>query len=277
MGNLDEAAKFQAEAIRMRPSDGGLHFNLGNTLMFQRKFDEAIASQREAIRRTPNLKEAHVVLGQLLGARGQYEQAKAELVRAKELGVPLEVAPLADLFRKLETKIAAAPRLEGVVTGKDKPRDALEARTLAEICVDKGRQANAVRLYREAFAADSKLADDLIDGSRYRAACAAASLGSERDQSGSRLGTFEASQVRAQAREWLRADVALRLKQLESGAAGAREAIGLALPQWKVDPQLAGVRDKDELAKLTESERNAWKGLWDDIDALLKRADQPGS
>ena len=37
------------------------------------------------------------------------------------------------------------------------------------------------------------------------------------------------------------------------------------------DTDLAGIRDKQELAKLPEAERKEWQSLWADVDALLKR------
>jgi hypothetical protein len=38
---------------------------------------------------------------------------------------------------------------------------------------------------------------------------------------------------------------------------------------WRADPDLAGVRDAEALAKLTESERKAWQAIWADVDDRL--------
>ena len=46
------------------------------------------------------------------------------------------------------------------------------------------------------------------------------------------------------------------------------------LQHWKVDPDLAGVRDAAALAKLPEAERKEWRTLWAEVDRLLKRAGQ---
>jgi hypothetical protein len=47
------------------------------------------------------------------------------------------------------------------------------------------------------------------------------------------------------------------------------------LRHWQQDSDLAGVRDKGALAKLPAAERDAWRKLWADVDALLKRASTP--
>ena len=44
------------------------------------------------------------------------------------------------------------------------------------------------------------------------------------------------------------------------------------LGHWKVDMNMAGVRDPEALAKLPEPERKEWQSLWSDVDSLLERA-----
>ena len=43
-----------------------------------------------------------------------------------------------------------------------------------------------------------------------------------------------------------------------------------ALACWKQNPNLAGVRDPDALAKLPQPEPDAWRALWADVDRLLR-------
>jgi hypothetical protein len=47
------------------------------------------------------------------------------------------------------------------------------------------------------------------------------------------------------------------------------------LTHWQQDPDLAGIRDKDALAKLPEGERADWLKLWADVEALSKQAGKP--
>ena len=55
------------------------------------------------------------------------------------------------------------------------------------------------------------------------------------------------------------------------GANQAPTAAGVAatLKHWQADPDLAGVRGPEALAKLPETERQAWKKLWDDAADVL--------
>ena len=53
-------------------------------------------------------------------------------------------------------------------------------------------------------------------------------------------------------------------------------ALGLVQQQmkhWQTDTDLAGIRDRDALEKLPETERDAWHKLWDDVAALLKKVE----
>jgi hypothetical protein len=51
--------------------------------------------------------------------------------------------------------------------------------------------------------------------------------------------------------------------------------VRLRLEQWQNDSDLASVRDKEALEKLPDDERRAWQQLWDDVDTLLKKVQEP--
>jgi hypothetical protein len=53
-----------------------------------------------------------------------------------------------------------------------------------------------------------------------------------------------------------------------------KQAVRERLTHWQQDAELACVRDRGALDKLPESERQAWQQLWDDVAALLRRAEQ---
>src|SRR5262249_27015215 len=148
------------------------------------------------------------------------------------------------------------------------------------------------RLYARAFAADPDLADNLTTECRYRstqeepyyervesintearylaARCAAlAGCGLGRD--GARLSRAERTRWRQQARAWLRADLALWVKTLDSGS---RPDLGLArrmLTRWQVEPDLAGIRELKALGEASAAERNECFALWDEVDVVLRR------
>ena len=48
-----------------------------------------------------------------------------------------------------------------------------------------------------------------------------------------------------------------------------------ALQHLQTDPDLGGVRHKEALATLPEVEREAWRKLWADVEALLKKVEEP--
>ena len=73
---------------------------------------------------------------------------------------------------------------------------------------------------------------------------------------------------RRQACRWLREDLTAREQSL-GGAAGRLRAAQLA--RWRADPDLAGLREPAELAKLPGDERRDCLALWAEVEALLSR------
>ncbi len=82
------------------------------------------------------------------------------------------------------------------------------------------------------------------------------------------------AKLREQALGWLRADLASRVKAFEKAKEPARkQLLAQTLAHWKEDSDLAGIRDEAELAKLSEVEREAFRSLWADVEALRVKAD----
>jgi hypothetical protein len=75
----------------------------------------------------------------------------------------------------------------------------------------------------------------------------------------------------AQARQWLRADLAARARAIDSGPTATPEANRVALTRWRNEPDLACVRDPGELNKLAEAERKEYLALWAEVTAVLAR------
>ena len=122
--------------------------------------------------------------------------------------------------------------------------------------------------YAELLAADPSLREEFEAANRYIAACAALLI----SRDGSTPDEPERARLRGLALGWLNEDLALRRRQLQSGAATARTRVQQILAQWRVERDLARVRDPDALAKLPEVEQKAWRALWTEVDALEKRA-----
>jgi hypothetical protein len=109
---------------------------------------------------------------------------------------------------------------------------------------------------------------------RYAAACAAALAGAGQGDDKPPLDEKEKTRWRRQALDGLKIDLAFWTRQAETGKPEAKALVSQKLQHWKADADLAGIRDDAELAKLPESERAAFRKLWADVDALLKKAAQ---
>jgi hypothetical protein len=62
---------------------------------------------------------------------------------------------------------------------------------------------------------------------------------------------------------------------MEKSADQAGPEIAREMQHWLQDSDLAGVRNAEALAKLPEAERKEWQKLWQEVEALRKRAAQP--
>jgi serine/threonine-protein kinase len=173
-----------------------------------------------------------------------------------------------------ERLVALEGELPAFLAGQMQPRDNEETLGLARVAGLKKRYLTAARLFVDAFASDSKLADDLKAGHRYNAACYAALAGKGQGQDAAGLDDKERSRWRKQALAWLRADLARRTQQLKSGETENRKNVQQTLQHWQRDPDLAGLRDKDAVAKLSADEQDACKNLWADVAVLVKRAQE---
>jgi hypothetical protein len=86
------------------------------------------------------------------------------------------------------------------------------------------------------------------------------------------LGDTERADLRKQALDWLRVDLAAYAKMRDGGAADKQQFVGERLRHWQTDADLAGIRDEAALGKLPAAEREDWRRLWADVAALLKDA-----
>jgi len=166
-------------------------------------------------------------------------------------------------------------RLPAILRGMDKPANAAEQLDLAKLCVLKKNYTSAARFYRDAFTAAPELAENVPPGTRYYAACAAARAGCGQGQDADTLPDKERARWRRQALEWLRQDLTWWGQALDKGDARTQAEVRPRMRRWRIEGDLAGVRDKDALARLADEERVQWERLWSDVDALLRRVGQP--
>jgi eukaryotic-like serine/threonine-protein kinase len=191
---------------------------------------------------------------------------------------PKSNSPIArKLLAKAEQQVAIRDKLAAFLEGSYTPANSQERLVLAEICMARKLNYTAAGLYAAAFAADPKLADDLKSNHRYNAACFAALAAAGQGEDSAKLDDAERSRLRRQALDWLRADLALRTKQLETGEP-AEHALALRnLRHWQQDTDLAGIRDAEALAKLPEDEVKAFTQLWAEVVALVNQGQTPAT
>jgi tetratricopeptide (TPR) repeat protein len=275
-GKVEEAIAWFKKAIALDPKYASAHNNLGFALDAAGRQQEAIEAWRAAVLLQPGLAMTHYWLGKALLLQGWPGEALGPLAeaarrlpaaQARALGLAAErdrAARLAELER----------RLPGLLAGNDRLADTAERLALVEVCRRSQRFAAAARLLAAAFAADAKLADDLKAGHRYSAACDAALAAAGQGKDAEKLNGKERARLRQQALDWLRAELALRSRQQQSGQPTDRAEVQRVLKHWQNDSNLAGLRDA-ALAKLPAEQRAACTKLWADVAALQKKADAP--
>ncbi len=165
-----------------------------------------------------------------------------------------------------EAEAAILPDLPAFLEGKYQPHDNDERFALQGVCQFQGRYAASAQLYADAFAADSSLAEDLRNGLRHSAACTAALAGRNIAQENQGNDPKQQAAWREQARQWLLAD-ALSLRAFLRNDK-ARPQVRTMLTQWLADPDLAGIRDPENLCKLPEDERAPCVALWAQVRDL---------
>jgi tetratricopeptide (TPR) repeat protein len=273
-GRRDDAIAEYREAIRLNPDYAGAHYNLGRALGSKGREDDAIAEYREVIRLQPDFAEAYCNLGLILAGKGLFTESLAELRRGHELGSRRAdwKNPSAEWVRNGERYVALESRLPAVLRGDDRPADAAERSEFARVCLTLKRHAAVARFRLEAFVDDPKLADDLGSGRRYSAACHAALAGCGVGKDDPPPDEAARAKLRRQALDWLRADLDAHRRRPK----GDRDAVRKTLAHWKVDADLAGVRDPEGLAKLPGEERAAWRAFWEEVNDLAGKAGDNG-
>jgi serine/threonine-protein kinase len=275
-GRPREAEEEFRAALRLKPDFPQAHYNLGNVLYRKGRHKEAEEEYRAALRLKPDDPKTHGNLGIALQAQGRFAEALKSLRRCDELGrrVPGWRHPSIDRVRKCERLIELDQKLPGILRGETQPSGPAESLQLAELCQIPAKRlyTTASRLYADAFAANPKLADDVNQPFRYNAACSACLAASGKGEDARLLPDKVVVMLRRQALGWLRADLALYAKLAEQDA--AKQAVQQRLEHWQRDPDLASIRDLEGLATLPDAERPEWQRLWEDVAAVLRKAEK---
>jgi serine/threonine protein kinase/tetratricopeptide (TPR) repeat protein len=264
------------------------HYNLCELLRSTGRFVEAAEEIKKAITiyqplvarnldateyKTP-LADCHFQLAFIRKAQGEFPDALSAFQAAAKFappGTPLAAA-LAKHISDTTVTISMARRLSGVLEGKDKPKDAMERLAFARLCNDTLRYGAAARLWAEALAADSKLAEDRQTQPRYNAACAAMLAAAGKAKHEPPLDDQAKARLRAQALVWLKNELAAWTQVLNTDPDKTRATVVLALQHWQKDPDLAAIRDASSVDNLPVAEQKEWRDLWAEVGVLLGRA-----
>ncbi len=273
-GKFEDAIAEFKEIVRQKPDYAGARHNLAHVLSVIGRSHDAAIEFREVIRLMPDLAEAYFDLAKVLQEQLDYAGALAMYRKGHEVGTkqPNWQYPSAQWVADAERAVALAPRLLTVIRNEDRPRNTAEALAFAQMAYDRKSFAGAARLWAGALQADPKLGEDRDAGHRYNAACAAALAAAGKSRDEAPLSDADRAKLRTQALDWLKAEHHAWAKLLETGKPDARATVIEKLDHWHEDSDLASVRDADGLANLTEPERTAWRGLWQDVDSLLQKA-----
>ncbi len=274
-GQGEQAITCYRTATALDPKNARAHYNLGTALQAKGQWELAIACYRMAIKINPMEAVAHCNLGQALSRQGHFAESLAAYQRGHELGTkqPGWRYPSAAWVQIAERLAALEAKLPAFRQGKFEPADTAQRLGLATVCRTRQLYHAAACLYAAAFAADPRLADQLNAGHRYDAACSAALAAAGRAEDAARLDDQERARLRQQALAWLRADLTLRQKQLQSSKPGEADQAQAALRHWQTDADLAGIREEAALTKLPAQEQEDCRRLWADVATLLKPKD----
>jgi tetratricopeptide (TPR) repeat protein len=276
-GRVEEAVTALQKSIALKGDFAGAYTQLGIALQRQQKLAEAIAAHSKAAALQPGDAEVLCYLGRALFDQGAFAEAAAVYKRAQEVAAkdPRWAVPAAQSQKAAERMARLEARLPAILKGQDKPADAGERLALARLCLHPKRRLPlaAARFFTEAFA-DPKLADKIPSAARYDAACAAALAAAGQGEDTAKLDGKEREHWRRQARDWLREDLAAWAKRIKAGQHTDRTTARQVLQHWRQVPDLTGVREPAAIAKLPVEERTAWRQLWADVEALLRKAEE---
>jgi tetratricopeptide (TPR) repeat protein len=274
-GEFDAAAEAFRSAARLTLKGGEGYQLLAETLMELRRYDETITEARKAIERNPNHLAGYITLALALAEQGEFEGAKAELLRGESTLPPLapQASGVRRAFQTSDHLSKTLRRLPAVLEGKDVPANAVDKLSLGVLCAKFRKEthaATAVRFLSDAFAAEPTYADDKELSPRIGAALCAALAGTGQSEDSAGLDAEAQADLRRQAREWLRTELALLTKDHASRHPITRARVQARLRSWQNTPDLAGVRDPQEMLSLPTDERLAWLAFWGDVDTLQK-------
>ncbi len=281
----DEAASAYRRVGTLSPDSAIAFRNLGRILDHQGDRSGAIEAWRhsivlwaKAVQKNPTrgrfvqaLSDDSVTLGNAYLEMGELEEAIAQFRGA--VAANPENAAAKNQLTATSALTAIRDKIPGYLSGEYTPANNDERIAIARWSRLQKQYRTATRAYSEAFASDPGLADTTRTVHRYNAACCAALAATGKGEDSDQFDDAERTRLRTLARTWLRADLDQLAKLLDSNHPADRTDAYRKLEVWKEDPDLAGIRDPEALAKLTSDEQQAFAKLWVDQKQIWLKAE----
>ena len=173
------------------------------------------------------------------------------------------------LRREAESKFL--PELDAFRAGSRQPRDVDESLSLLGAYQSENRTVGAGRLYAVILAEPPQRLSGFRFDLRSHAARSAALAGNGRGADAGELTPGERAEWRARARRWMRDDLALCSKALETESGPAIGIIKTRLQNWRTDSEFDGIRNAENLKSLTSEEQRDCRELWQEVEAMLRK------
>jgi serine/threonine protein kinase/Flp pilus assembly protein TadD len=277
-GRVDEGIKALQSCLARNKGYADAHFFLGLALEMKGLEEKAEAEFRKAVDFEQDHGKAYVQLGRNLRDQGRfkealevYQQGTRRASSEREAGICRTCAVECQNDLNREARLPQVLR-DGLPRGDEK-----EYVNYAQLAFRKQLLGAAAKWYREAFALDRALADDLSKAHRYEAAAAAVKVACGLSKDAESVDAQTRAQWRKQALAWLRADQALHDQVLRSGSVADRDRVRQTLLELKRGSWLACVRDPAAQLKLPDDELKSWIGFWNDVETLLARTNTEAS
>jgi eukaryotic-like serine/threonine-protein kinase len=254
--NLPGAIAAYRKSIQLDPTQAlETHYGLGIALAESSNLPEAVSELQEALGQD-RIREFRVLRAVMMARQPHDAIAALRRVREQAHNNREIVLAIDEAIGQFENLSKSGVRVPKIVRVSDNAN-------FARLCQRRGYFAASAAIWSTAFAPD-----------RYNAACSAALAGCGQ---GNDPPPDEAARakLRMQAVDWLAADLRDWSRLFETDKPKNHKTVQSTMQHWRKDADLAGVRDADPLAKLTEAERKEWQSLWADVDQLLKTAEQP--
>jgi tetratricopeptide (TPR) repeat protein len=267
-----EAADEFSAVTKLAPKFAVAPYMLGHALWRQDRYEEAGKAYREATKRHRGFAQAWNNLGVALSKQGLLKEAEATFRKAMAL------RPDSDyVWYNLCLALVSLERLNEAVTTFEKMdmRGYLSAgRARAEWIIffkDPAEQ----EFYHSAPRVDPVPGTILNLYPRTfcfsHAARAAARAAAGKGKDAETIDAARRVKLRRLALGWIRADLDQWSGYLRSDNLCRPIAMKM-LQGWMCDPDLAGLRDPDAVAKLPCDEQKGWRRIWADVEGLLKKA-----